>query len=460
VVREERQLKLSRGSNQISLWGMPTELQPSGVIVRIADDKVKVGDFTYSAANMSQNSLLLASRGKDVTVEETHNNKSSAITGKLVAVLGSCLVIRRGNSSKLVLVNIGEKGRVPVLDDEIPFGMSDTASLTIEAFAEGASERDASVYYETPGMDWEAAHSAFYDEKAGCLTSFETRVAISNRSGTAFENAMLFLFAGANNGAQASQYMDSPAGGAMRTFSASVESAAPPRAPSVESVGDATMYALARPTTLGSGQMQMVELFSATNVPVAKEYYLPAGNYGQSGDEDGAKQGVWTRLKINNTEADRMGKALPAGIVSIFQADSAGNMHKTGSASIAHASAGEKFKLEFGPTADIKAVRKLVSYRDYQEPAPAQQGGTEVLQTRGNGQQVYKREEKREVTIFNFKSEAVKVKVSDFIQENAEWVVEPKKHKFARENSRTASATVEVEAGKSVTVQYHIRWQR
>lgn len=487
VVREQRSLQLGGGANRISLAGMPTELEPSTIIVlgSSGEAKITVGDLTYSAANMDRRSLLRASRGKRVTVGAAADAKDKAISGTLVAVVDDQLLIKQANSGRLVLVTAGGADRQTVLDDGVPFGLSDTASLTMSVTAENSGDQDLSLLYETEGLSWDARHSAFYDEEAGKLTAFRTAVAISNRSGARFENAKLHLIAGDNEGGRRSRIVaqSAPPRGGMRAFAAAAHFESADGGGSVESVGDSTVYSLDKPSTLGNEQMQVIELFAATDVPVTRQYFLPVGNYAEAADEEGAKLGVYTRLRLNNTEADRMGRPLPAGTVSIFQNDAAGNPQKTGTASTGHVAAGEKFKIEFGPGNEIKALRKLVAARDYQAAPAAAEGGegraypqgsaempgagnrsaarrAAVAQPGGQPDQVWYREEERELTVFNYKDKPVEVKVTDYIPDNAEWLKEPEAHSFTADGPRARTATIRVEPGKQVTLQYHLRWQR
>jgi hypothetical protein len=258
-----------------------------------------------------------------------------------------------------------------------------------------------------------------------------------------------------------------------------------------ENVGEAKMYTLDEAVSIADGETKQVVLTRSGDVPVKREYFVTEGYYYQAREDQASKQSVSVRLKMVNDEKHNLGKALPAGEVIIYQYDSTGAPQKIGTSSLGHLAAGEKFKLEFGPSSDIKATRRITDIKDTEEPRPVEAGEGRVFPQGNEGfeappmsagprttshrprnarevaasmpvepvEPLRFREEERELVISNYKGEAVEVVVTETVPHNATWLKKPEKHEFVEESAGSHSMRVSIGANEKATVKYRIRYQ-
>lgn len=488
VVRETRRVGLIAGPNQVYLEGLPTQYQLNSLVVvdYSGEGELSLGPVSYRAANLDKVRVLQGSVGKPVTVQLTQNNgRVVNVGGTLRAVLGNELAVERSDNKRLILVPSSQ-----VELKELPAGLSSTPSLMMLPTASAEGDYNVSLLYEAGGLGWSARYFAFYDEKTNKLTRLEGSVAITNRSGARFHNARVQLLAGANYAAYAADAYAESAGGGMRLAAAApMKRAVAARAASVESVGEVKVYPLGERVTIADGETQQVTLFLAKDVPVKREYFLSAGAYENTAGQDATRLPVFVRLRLENNAESNLGAALPDGEVSILQPDSTGTPQKTFSTHLGAVAQGESFKLEFGPTADIKVERVLVSATETEEEGEAEEGGEDGTQLpirplggpgmpgdrareiardvvmnhgrRGtqdeDAEKPRFREEERKLVVHNYKDEAVEVLVSEYIPEGAEFLAKPEG--LVEDNVNGANLTVRVPAKGSMTVQYHLRWQ-
>lgn len=477
VVQQTRPLHLKDGANEIQLQGMPQQYIPSTLVVL---DFQGVGSFTlgpvsYQQANFTSAAILAKSVGKKLNLKVRSNSgRQRSIQGTLQAVLSDQLLIQKDNE-KVALVRFQDMEETELLDG-LPEGLNEKAHLAVAALAESAGSYSVRILFRTAGLGWSANHNAVYDENAGKLTRFDSSVFVTNNSGAAYHDAELHLLAG-NIGQQDFGGGLESAGGGMRMLAAAAPKRHSIRQATAQTVGEHKLYSAPAKVTLLEGESLQVPLFQAHDVPVTREYFLPARSPYQGYNQEGeGLSPVSIRLKLVNDTEHKLGNPLPAGEVSIYQPDASGTLQLTGSASLDHVTVGEAFGLTIGTSTDLKAERKQVeSYEEGDDTGGGDEGGPEggggfevlsvagparsrrVQETAGDEEDAPKyRIERWEVTVHNFKTDrAVDVVVMEEFAENAE-VLETT-HDFTKETSCRHTATLKVEAAGKTTLAFTVR---
>ena len=498
VVHESRTLKLVAGKNSVLVEGLPAQfVEDSFEIFEVAGPEgFKLGADCFSQADLSTQALLQKALNTRVTFVEQTAQGVLRHTGKLLFILGNQIVLQTNEGVQVLPLT-------PKFElAELPRGLSATPSLTLEPTTKVAGDYKLNSVYETGGLAWAARYTAYYDPKNSVLRGLRCRVRLSNGTGADYDDAVFKLLAGSNTSRSRGSV---PKGGGARAFgaAASLESApmaAPPMADSalVESVGEQKLYVLPESLSLRNGQTKRPYLFVRADVPVVAEYFLPQGwQYADPSEakEDSHKLPVMVRLRLRNDEASKMGSAMPAGQLDLYQPDSTGKFQKTDPGLYQRAvSAGEAFKIDLNtPCSDIKATRVL---RDFHEdPAEPEEkkddnfvpegphlttmGGPEVgtpeahsrLRSQvaesasegGEGTEEKKpkprfRTESREVTVYNFKDEAVVVRVHETLPSpKAEILTQTQP--FAELTQEQGTFSLNVPAKGKATVSYGVRWQ-
>lgn len=414
-VEETRRVHLNAGANRVLLDGIATHYRADSL--RILDAKLNKSNvlqpniapqrlaspgksFTYLSAsyqpaNLNAEKLLQASIGKEISVSQ--NGRS--LSGELLAVNGSSVIIKSADGK----TNVVPAESVSV--SGLPAGLSNTASLIVECWADLEGDFDINYIYETDGITWTAKHSLIFNDEKSVVENWESTVAIENNSGTTFRNAVVSLLPGkvSNEAGEARMY-------------AAAASAAPSgaaRDAAVTSVGDQTSYTLSGQTTLVDGQSRQVPLFVATNVAVKREYFIPANS---SGYYRAGKQEVSIRLEVDNCLNNKLGKPIPAGLVKIYQrsqdsATQSGPVQLVGSAQIGAKAVDEVFQMVIGTASDIKWDRVLIDRQPATAPGAPAPSPTKTIRPLPSQDEVWE-EHGYKISVYNFKRDrAVEVTV-------------------------------------------------
>lgn len=479
VVQQTRPLQLKDGDNEIQLQGMPSQYLPSTLVVL---DFQGVGSFTlgpisYQQANLTSAAILQRSVGKRVNLKVRSNSgRQRSIQGTLQAVLNDQLLVMKDNE-KPALVRFADMEETELLDG-VPEGLNEKAHLAVSALADSAGSYSVRILFRTGGLGWSANHNAVYDEVAGQLKRFDSSVFVTNNSGASYHDAELHLLAG-DIGQQDGGGLES-AGGGMRMMAAAAPRRHSIRQASAQTVGEHKLYTAPGKVTILEGVSLQVPLFQAADVPVTREYFLPAPPYQGYQQESPGLSPVSIRLKLVNDTEHKLGNPLPAGEVSIYQPDSSDTLQLTGSATLDHVAVGEAFGLTIGTSSDIKAERKLVE--SYEEEGGDDNGGDgagegpqpsmvamsphmgrgaqpqrRVQETADESEEAPKyRVERWEVTVHNFKGDrAVDVVVMENFPESH--TVLESTHEFSQETASRHAATVKVQAKDKTTLAYSVR---
>ncbi len=480
-MQQTRPLQLKDGANEIQLQGMPQQYIPSTLVVL---EFQGIGNFTlgpvsYQQANFTSAAILSKTVGKRVNLKVRSNSgRQRSIEGTLEAVLPDNQLLLRKDNDKVALVRFQDLEETELLDG-LPEGLNEKAHLAVSALADSAGSYSVRILFRTGGLGWNANHNAVYDEKAGKLTRFDSSVFVTNNSGASYHDAELHLLAG-NIGQSQQDYGLESAGGGMRMMAAAAPRRHNIRQATAQTVGEHKLYTAPTKITILEGVSLQVPLFQATDVPVAREYFLPAPPYVGYQEENAGLSPVSIRLKLVNDSEHKLGNPLPAGEVSIYQPDSSDTLQLTGSATLDHVAAGEAFGLTIGTSSDIKAERKQVeSYEETDGDGGDESGGEvagapsspltmgppmgrvsqqrRVQGTADDSEETPKyRVERWEVTVHNFKTDrAVDVVVMENFPESH--TVLESTHEFAQETSTRHAATVKVDAQGKTTLSYSVR---
>jgi len=482
IVQETRRLRFCVGHNEIQLEGMPQQYVPNSmkVLNYKGDGEMTVTGISFQAASLNTAQVLQHLEGQDVELKfRTNASRERWTKGTVLHYLNDKVLLRK-DSGKTSLITVADI--VEVLFDAAAIeDLTDTNTIILCADGTAAGGCDVRVLYKTRGLGWEAMHFATYDAKAGKLTNFESWASIAT-NGAAFTNARLTLLsanlANQSNGREMVYAQSAMAGGAPKRAAV--------RQAQVESVGEQKafqvpgLFSIDR-TTLS----KQVPLGSSKDVPVTREFFVPALPSYNRAQTDAGLEPVSIRLRMVNNAENNIGRELLAGSVEIYELDSHTDAQLTGDPSIEDTAIGETFGFVFGTSTDIKAERKLVESKEGTEGAEDGTADESLKHTLGGPnvgapdsddlrhQAMLKsragtedeeeapkfRDETWEVTVHNFKTdEAVAVSVFEDLPGKHE--ILKSSHEFRSERANRYAASINVPAGDKATLQYSVRiWE-
>ena len=184
----------------------------------------------------------------------------------------------------------------------------------------------------------------------GTTAGLQAWVSVDNRSGATYAGANLLLVAGDINQARPDRgVMMDLAVAPMATKAAGFRE---------ESLYDYHLYTLERPTTLRDKQIKQLSLFEAEGITVRRHYRLqgrPGLFRGVGPLRDERKIDV--SYSLLNTEDNKLGLPLPAGIFRVYGKSAAGARQLLGEDRIDHTPRDEEVELTVGQAFDIVAER-------------------------------------------------------------------------------------------------------
>jgi hypothetical protein len=356
LVREVRDLDLGQGRVALEFRDVASQIQPETVSIKstAAADAVRVFEQNYRYDLLSPETLLNKYVGKRVRVYRWNQQlgKEDAFDAEVLSVNGGQPVLKMGNE-----ITYGFPGRFAF--PEVPANLIAKPTLVWMLDSKQAKQK-VEVTYLTRGLSWKADYVLAIDD-TDTKGDLQGWVTLKNGSGTSYENAKLKLVAGDVN--RAPTYYPGyygPTGGMAKAAEA---------APSFHEEGffEYHLYTLSAPTDVLQNEQKQVSLLEAKGIAVDKklmfygQQYWYRGSYGQVMSNQ--KVGVY--LDIQNTEKNKLGIALPKGIVRVYKADKSGAKQFIGEDNIDHTPRDEKVRVKMGEAFDVVGDRKQMSWKPF-----------------------------------------------------------------------------------------------
>jgi hypothetical protein len=420
LVREVRDVTLSRGQVALEFGDVASTIQPETVHIRPQRaGALSVLEQNYQYDLLNPQKLLEKYVGRTVTVYR-YNER----TGRDEPFEAEVLSVNQGPILRIgdeITFNFPGRFSFP----EIPENLIAKPTLVWLLDSQEARQ-EVEVSYLAGGLNWKADYVFVIneDDTQGDLTGWVT---LTNQSGASYENAELKLVAGdvqrvADKVGRAPMQME-----AMRAAEAGFQE---------ESFFEYHLYTLQRPTTLRNNEQKQVTLLEAAGVGVQKRLlfygqpYYYRGNYGQVM----ANQKVGVYLDFQNSEEHNLGMPLPKGVVRVYKADRSGAQQFIGEDQIDHTPRDERVRIKMGEAFDVVGDRRQMEYRVVSSCVS---------------------ESSWEIELRNHKDESADVQVWEPV--GGDWEILTSSHEPTRVDSRTLTFTVQIPARGAVTIEYRVR---
>jgi hypothetical protein len=412
VVRDVRRANVNKGSNEIRLRDVPSQIDPTTVKISSPKHPDAVGVIEQNYEYDLVNQYKLLEKYIDQTISVT-DEKGTSISGTLLAVEMDKLTLQTGGGITM-LPNLT---RYSINVPSLPAGLITKPTLVwkLESDATLANE-PLEVLYQTGGMSWHAEYIAALSEDDKHL-DLSGWVSVENTSGATFENAKLKLVAGSIHRALP------PPMPMYDAMGSAVESRMYKQAPQFEERGmfEYHLYDLGRQTTLQNNQVKQISLLEANGVNAVKKYsYRGGGN-------------VEVTVEFENKQANNMGMPLPEGIVRVMKKDKDGSLEFVGEDRIKHTPRDETITLKVGDAFDMLGERTITDQRNL-GPHSSQQT--------------------IEITLKNRKDTDEKIEIIEEVGTN--WEIMRNSHNFTKKDANTIVFPVTVKARSEQKVTYTI----
>jgi len=410
LVKERREVELKSGTNQVKYTDIASGIIPSSVLVEDSEGgevTVLEQNYEYNLANSS--GLLESYLGKEITVTDVNGK---VYKGRLLSHEGEGVVLETESGEVMVLQGISR------IELQNATGLSTKPTLIWQIYSPVSGTHRLLTSYLTEGLGWNANYvlKSNADDTEADIRGW---VNIYNRAGITYENAVLKFVSGEVNRA-------SPP--VQPLFERAEESAAEGQVVPAfieESLSEYHLYTLERPATLKNNQEKQISLFSIDPLPVKKELIY----------DSALGERVRIFLTFENSKETGPGMPLPAGVVRVYKADSAGALQFLGEDRIGHTPLGEELKITVGSAFDLAVTR---TRSDYQR----------VRVSDNVGRVSYK------IEINNSKSEAQDLTVVEHLY--GDWEILKSSDKYQKTDAFTIEFRVTVPANGTKTITYTV----
>jgi hypothetical protein len=449
IVRERREVALAAGLNRVRYQDVAQQIEPTTVSIQSASvpGGVSVREQNYQYDLIGTAAILEKSVGRTVRFRRMlPNGGVEVVEGTLLSAPPQGVVVRTSDGRLL----LNPAGEVEVA--EMPGGLISRPSLFWLLQSARGGPQTLDVSYLTQGIGWSADYVAVIDsaESAVDLTGWVT---LNNRSGTTYPEAQLQLMAG--NVRRVTQMMRRR--GEVELEDVMVTAAPAPPQFSEEAFFEYHLYTLDGRTTLANNETKQMTLLTAADAGVQRQLVFDSQRqWGWSAQPGAGYRTEEVRgaimLQLRNSESNRMGMPLPAGVVRLYKADARGNVQFLGEDRIQHTPRDEMVRLYLGDAFDVVATRRTVSERRLR----LDRAGREIADV-GNlcrgCRQAW--EFTQEIVFRNHKESPADVLLTEHL--NGEWTLISQSHPHRRKDAGTLEFELRVPARSEVTVTYTAR---
>jgi hypothetical protein len=382
---ETRTVDLPAGPSVVRFRDVASTIVPESIHIDGLPGQTE-RDFDYDL--LSPGTLLAHSVGREV-----HLVRTDTKTGKET---DQTAIVR--SAADGAVLDIG--GKIEALDcsgtherlvfDDVPEGLIDKPTLSVRAIAPAAGRYTIRLSYIAMKMNWSADYVARVEGETLSLTGWIT---LANFSDTGFRDTPAEVIGGSPHttgsdhevapqvGARTHQcwpldvdWIERPISSPLAVVSQQemVETvvvaasrrpeklSSSPLTADVRDFGDYKLYTMPVRTDVAAKQTKQVAFLDQHQVKFEKVYAFTVPVYWPNG-EDMEVQPVTVRYRVQNKEADGLGKPMPGGTVSVIDTDERGAPVFVGQASIDDTPVGLPVTVNTGEAFDVQVKPRLVA---------------------------------------------------------------------------------------------------
>jgi hypothetical protein len=435
IVREKRNIKLDKAITEVKFTDVAAKIDPTTVSFKsLTDPASSVLEQSFAFDLVSTDKLLHKFIDKEVSVEVPQGNQVELLIGTLISSAGS--IVLQQKNGEIVTLNNSNKVKFPVL----PEGLITKPTLIWQVATKKTGDHLVETSYETKGVTWWADYNATFipdGQKQTGKLDLTSWVSILNQSGASYKDSKLKLIAGQPNRSQPGHapraMMEMAMDGAVMSKAAGFQEKA---------FNEYHMYSLGRPATITDKSTKQLELFPAIYGVDVKKILVLRGNggaYPAQYSNANSFQNAESYIQFNNAEKNKLGMALPAGRIRVFEQDKDGSKEFVGEDTIKHTPRDEDVLLKMGESFDVVGSRKQL-----------ENSSNQAART---GHAVY------EITVRNHKDAPVEVLLLEDLSGHPNWEIKSETAKYEKKSANEISFNISLPARGKQVVKYTVDWK-
>ena len=339
-VHEKRAVQVKKGMQKLVYEGVALQVITPSVVPAFSGAGVTLYSQNFRYNLITLGSLLKNSIGSKISFF-TNGEQPQRLSGTLLSA--APVVVESDKDGKLYALDAPTQ----VIFPGIPSSMITRPSLVWRAEIDKDATLGIDLKYLSRGIKWKSDYVLDLQEKVLDLRGWIT---ITNNSGVTYENAQISCIAGElHEAARPVQYRE------LRTMA----DTALPEAVHEESFSGYHLYKIPfRETVRDKEQKQM--LFIDKKGITYRQYGKAVNSYFENYGVQ--KLHFSNVITFINSQKNHAGIPLPAGVVRMYQKDSAGEVHYIGEDRIANTPEDEDLKLTVGTLFDVTGEKRIARF--------------------------------------------------------------------------------------------------
>ena len=371
-VHDIRQAKVDKGDQRLVYEGVAGSVITASVVPAFTGIPTRLFSQNYIYDLISLDSMLKKSVGR--TVDFYTNGDDPTLSRGTLLAASPVVMVRQEKTGKILALDKPTQ----VIFHTIPKNMITRPSLVWHIQTAEAGTLGVDLKYLTTGVSWKSDYVLDLNDQSLDLVGWIT---VNNRSGVTYPDAKITCLAGEVHRARPIE---------RRKMFRAME-AMPVAAPDVqeEAFSGYHIYKIPFRETLANNQQKQIRFIEKSGVGYTRYGKALSRNFRKNGKE---KLKFLQIVTFANTEKNRMGIPLPAGIVRMYQKDGAAESRFIGESRIDNTPKGEKVELTVGTLFDVtgeKTVTRYIARKGYMNAQ-----STYTLHNRGKTDQTLKIEER------------------------------------------------------------------
>ncbi|MCC5926033.1 MAG: hypothetical protein JJU41_05680 [Bacteroidetes bacterium] len=419
LVRDAREVTLSAGTNQVSLFGLPQQLQFNSILPLLNGS---VQSVRLDIQRPGFSSLMEHLVGSEVRLDHTDG---ASISGILVHFRNNLVIVEQTDGSRVILPGL-DGYRISAR--EVPNPDAPFPRIDLDLNAERRGTQSLELYYLTHGLRWETEFTLEIseDERSAVFNGWNV---LENRSDFAFNQARVHLIAGELNMGRGGSAPRND----MMMRAAVAESVAFDGGQEASSFFEFQRFTLPGRVSFSPNETVKRALIPQRMVPVTKRYRYASSDRRMELAQSGMVQ---VQFDIDNARDGALGMAIPSGLVRMFQHDGE-SLQLIGQDQIANTSVGGVLRLTTGMAFDVLVQEN-------------------VMQQNRISDRIH--EQTNALVLTNERSEAITVQVTRTVHTNQR--ITQSSLPYTMASAGQAVFEVAIPAGGSTALEFTLRTER
>ena len=438
VIRENIDISLKKGMNQVQFDGVTRMLETDSIIFREKNDNSNfyILEQNYRNDPINEESLLKHYEGQQIQFQTEIDGHPHKLNGKIIRA-PSMLSILDPFENRAIdqfippIIELNGQWHTSLPGTPIFPPLQDTTllkpTLLWKIQSKETQKMSIELAYLSKGFAWEASYNLVSPENSNVM-KLHAWITLKNTSGANFKDTKIKLVAGEVSKIQKPNYAVDPFGdvatASMRISARRVEE---------KSLDEYHMYSVPFLINFRHNEQKQIELLYSDGVQSKKIYQF---------NRLKSNSAIRIYREFQNTEENHLGMPLPAGKVRFYKKDLQDHqLEFIGENIMNHTPKNESVSIYTGDAFDILGKRSILS-----------SNSSKLERTRT---------ESIEIQLTNRKKEKIEIQVLEPIRAgNLNWKVTKSSHPFEKIDNKTLEFKVPVSANSKEKIQYTLLFSK